>query len=64
MGALWCEVKPPNILADRKMKKVKLADFGISKILEASGHAGASRGGGLWQKGGGWFGMVATHPKS
>ncbi|CAJ1362923.1 unnamed protein product [Effrenium voratum] len=43
-GVLHRDVKPPNILADRKMKKVKLADFGISKILEASGHAGTVLG--------------------
>ena len=37
------EVKPPNVLVDRSMEEVKLADFGVSKILEASGHAGAGR---------------------
>ena len=34
------EVKPPNLLVDRDMQQVKLADFGVSKILEASGFAG------------------------
>ena len=36
------EVKPPNILVSNSLHEVKLADFGISKILEASGHAGRS----------------------
>jgi serine/threonine protein kinase len=34
------KVKPPNLLVDCHMQQVKLADFGVSKILETSGHAG------------------------
>lgn len=33
-------MKPPNLLVDCHMQQVKLADFGVSKILEASGYAG------------------------
>lgn len=36
-------MKPPNLLVDRHMQEVKLADFGVSKILEASGYAGVSK---------------------
>ncbi|CAE7876457.1 nek8 [Symbiodinium microadriaticum] len=39
-GVLHRDVKPPNILVSNSLHEVKLADFGISKILEASGHAG------------------------
>jgi len=42
VGVENAEVKPPNLLVDRDMQQVKLADFGVSKILEASGFAGPS----------------------
>mgnify|MGYP002804018184 FL=1 len=43
-GVLHRDVKPPNLLVDRDMQQVKLADFGVSKILEASGFAGTVLG--------------------
>mmetsp|Transcript_60361 Transcript_60361/g.141067 ORF Transcript_60361/g.141067 Transcript_60361/m.141067 type:complete len:413 (-) Transcript_60361:148-1386(-) len=43
-GVLHRDVKPPNILVSSSLQEVKLADFGISKILEASGHAGTVLG--------------------
>ncbi|CAK8987134.1 unnamed protein product [Durusdinium trenchii] len=43
-GVLHRDVKPPNLLVDRHMQEVKLADFGVSKILEASGYAGTVLG--------------------
>jgi len=38
-GVLHRDVKPSNMLLDSQMEEVKLADFGISKILEATGCA-------------------------
>ena len=41
------KVKPPNLLVDCHMQQVKLADFGVSKILEASGYAGLDQTGAI-----------------
>lgn len=43
-GVLHRDVKPPNLLVDCHMQQVKLADFGVSKILETSGYAGTVLG--------------------
>jgi len=38
-GVLHRDVKPANILISRPSMHIKLADFGISKLLEVTGHA-------------------------
>jgi len=38
-GVLHRDVKPSNVLLSTGYRHIKLADFGISKILEATGHA-------------------------
>ena len=48
VSLLLHKVKPPNLLVDCHMQQVKLADFGVSKILEASGYAGLDQTGTYW----------------
>mmetsp|Transcript_58102 Transcript_58102/g.101712 ORF Transcript_58102/g.101712 Transcript_58102/m.101712 type:complete len:789 (+) Transcript_58102:62-2428(+) len=38
-GVLHRDVKPANLLLTRRSQRVKLADFGVSKLLEATGRA-------------------------
>lgn len=38
-GVLHRDVKPANVLLSRRSQRIKLADFGISKLLEATGRA-------------------------
>lgn len=38
-GVLHRDVKPANILVARRSQRIKLGDFGISKLLEATGRA-------------------------
>lgn len=43
-GVLHRDVKPSNVLLSREFRDIKLADFGISKILAATGHCHSTVG--------------------